>query len=64
VNPQIKAERILKALAFAEVDKVPYWLFLEADPCNPGLDVGGLGADAVTLFRNGSYTFLLESAKP
>jgi len=63
VNSQIRAERILKALALAEVDRAPYWLFLEADPCNPGLDVRGLGADAVTFFRNGSYPFLPKSAE-
>jgi len=63
VNSQIRAERILKALALAEVDGVPYWLFLEADPCNPGLDVRELGADAVTFFKNGSYPFLPESAE-
>jgi len=63
VNPQIRAERILKALTLAEVDRAPYWLFLEADPCNPGLDVRGLGSDAVTFFRNGSYPFLPESAE-
>jgi len=63
VDPRTRAERILKAFALADVDRVPYWLFLEADPCTPGLDVGGLGADTVTFFRNGSYPFLPESAK-
>jgi len=63
VNSWIKAERVLKALALAEVDKVPYWLFLETDPCSLELDVRELGADAVTLFRNGSYPFLPESAE-
>jgi len=63
VNQQIRADRIFKALAFAEVDRAPYWLFLEADPCNLGLDVRELGVDAVTFFRNGSYPFLPESAE-
>jgi len=63
VNQRIKAEKIFKALTLAEVDRAPYWLFLEADPCNPGLDVRELGADAVTFFRNGSYPFLPETAE-